>query len=103
MVGPCLCGDPYCGSCGNPAWAEAQAAEEWTLEALAKAKLTPEEYKIVVSVGLAAVCHARRAAKETAAAIAENQAEAEAMRDWQEAEATLRAANPGPHADLRKP
>ena len=22
MIGPCLCGDPYCPSCGNPAQAE---------------------------------------------------------------------------------
>jgi len=26
MSGPCLCGDPYCGSCGNPEMAK---YEDW--------------------------------------------------------------------------
>lgn len=62
-MGPCLCGDTYCPSCGNPYAAELEAASEWAGEALFKAKLTPDEYRIVVSVGLAAVHHARKAAK----------------------------------------
>ncbi len=29
MIGPCLCGDPYCPSCGNPAQAK---YEDWCAE-----------------------------------------------------------------------
>jgi hypothetical protein len=29
-MGPCMCGDPYCGSCGNPG---AAAWEDFSIEA----------------------------------------------------------------------
>lgn len=61
MVGPCLCGDPACGSCGDPAWEEIEAAQEEALEWMSRARLTAVEYRIVVRVGLVAVKQARRA------------------------------------------
>ena len=65
-----------CPSCGNPLAAELEAAEAACLERLANANLTPEEYALVATVGLAAVEHAR---KEVDRAIAEFKAlEAEA-------------------------
>jgi len=63
-MGPCLCGDLACPSCGNPALLLLEEAESWTMEQLSQAKLTADEYKIVVSVGLEAVQHCREAAKQ---------------------------------------
>jgi hypothetical protein len=37
MVGPCLCGDPYCPNCGTPGLARAEAAENQLAEALYEA------------------------------------------------------------------
>ena len=76
-MGPCICGDYLCPSCGNPDAAELEAAEEWAIHTMYQAKLTPEEYRIVVSVGLAAVYHARRLAK---ANLADYQASEEEYR-----------------------
>lgn len=75
MIGPCLCGDPYCPSCGNPGLALLEEAESWAMETLSKANLSPDEYKIAVSVGLAAVHHARSHSKATRQQIAEIEAE----------------------------
>jgi hypothetical protein len=66
-MGPCMCGDPYCPSCGT-ADARTEAAAEWATEELAKAGLTPDEYSLVVKIGLLAVEHTRKAT-ETAKAI----------------------------------
>lgn len=63
MNGPCLCGDPYCPSCGNPHLALLEEAETWAINSMAGANLSPDEYRMVVSVGLAAVHHGRRIAK----------------------------------------
>lgn len=89
MSGPCLCGDPYCNSCfpGNDG-GSLEAAEDWTIGTLQKAKLSPDEYRVVVSVGLAAVHHTRKAAtaaaKETRAIQAEIEAEGRAQREYAE-------------------
>jgi hypothetical protein len=53
--GPCMCGDPACPSCGNPGYAEAVAAEEWALEQIAEAKLSPDEIRLALRVGIEAV------------------------------------------------
>lgn len=63
MSGPCMCGDPYCGSCGSPGLAEHEAAEERALERFMEAHLGPGEYELAVTVGLAAVMEARKYAK----------------------------------------
>lgn len=63
MIGPCMCGDPYCAKCGDPIRAKYEAAEEAAMEAFQKAKLTPDEYEMVVKIGLVAVGAAREYAK----------------------------------------
>lgn len=83
MSGPCLCGDPYCPSCGNPGAAELEATEEWAMEEMSKAQLTPDEYRLVVTVGLAVVFECRKYAetvlKDYQAVLAEA---AEAKLTW---------------------
>lgn len=54
-MGPCLCGDPYCLSCGNPAAAEIEAAADDLLEKLAADGISADEYSIVRDAGIAAV------------------------------------------------
>jgi len=67
-VGPCLCGDPYCPYCGDPGAAAVEEAGIWAMERLAKARLTADEYRIVVRAGLAAVKASRTV---TAAVVAD--------------------------------
>jgi hypothetical protein len=57
--GPCLCGDPACGRCGNPEQAAIEAAESGLLDVLAGAGLTVDEYGAVGRDGLRAVLLAR--------------------------------------------
>lgn len=60
-IGPCLCGDTYCPSCGDPVLAAIEAAAEWLMEELELQKLSADEYKIVAKVGIEAVKAAREA------------------------------------------
>ena len=73
MIGPCLCGDPYCASCGDPG---AAAREAW-IERLDEitAKFDEVEAGIFESVGMSAV-EAFRNAQKTIRAL---QMEAEDM------------------------
>lgn len=48
--GPCLCGDPYCPSCGSPGLAEAEAAEERLTELLGEIKASPMEYALIGAI-----------------------------------------------------
>lgn len=61
-IGPCLCGDPYCSSCGNPG---AAAREEW-IEHLDEitSDFNDLEAAIFENVGLAAVQQFRKAQEE---------------------------------------
>ena len=43
-MGPCLCGDPYCGSCGNPELALYEDAEIAIGEKLSELKAPLEFY-----------------------------------------------------------
>lgn len=61
--GPCLCGDPYCGSCGDPGAVELEAASEGVMDAFGEAKFTVEEYALAGAVAIAAVEAHRKAAK----------------------------------------
>jgi hypothetical protein len=54
-----MCGDTHCSSCGDAAAAAQEVAEESLLEYCRRAKLTPEEYHIVLRVGLSAIKQAR--------------------------------------------
>jgi len=62
--GPCLCGDPYCPSCGNPASAALEdaigEAADRLVDGLYNENLDPDEYDLVLEVGLAAVRSARK-------------------------------------------
>lgn len=75
-MGPCLCGDTACPSCGNPYQAAVEAAEEAAFDQLGGAKLSPEEYDLVVVVGLAAVEAARRESQRVISEVHAVQAEA---------------------------
>lgn len=55
MAGPYLCGDPCCGSRGNPsACAEDVAVWERAIETLQAAIHSPEELEVAVKAGIAA-------------------------------------------------
>lgn len=75
MIGPCMCGDPYCASCGNSKLADLEAAEEAAMDAFQKAKLTPDEYEMVVKIGLVAVGAAREYAKTRVEEVKRQEAE----------------------------
>lgn len=53
--GPCLCGDPYCGSCGNPEQAAYEDACTELGDRLIEMKLSKEELELFEKVGRAAV------------------------------------------------
>jgi len=87
MKGPCLCGDPYCSSCGNPAAAayadEVGEAMDNLQKAFESNSFTPAEIKMVQSLAMRAVISSRKiteqAIKDYQAAIAENEAERKAV------------------------
>ena len=54
-MGPCLCGDPYCPSCGDPSLALWEDAIDKLSERLEKAGLDEYEFKLFVTVGFAAI------------------------------------------------
>lgn len=66
MIGPCLCGDPCCPSCGDPGACEMEAAYETFWDILEENEISPEELGIFLNVGLSAVLNARELAKEVA-------------------------------------
>jgi len=72
MIGPCMCGDPYCPSCGDPGLAKYEQACDDLLAELEAAELTPEEFEVFKTVGLAAVDAHRAGVK---AVVSEVQAE----------------------------
>ena len=47
MVGPCLCGDPYCGSCGDPSAAILEEAENELCDLLAQQGASLVHYTIL--------------------------------------------------------
>lgn len=54
MSGPCLCGDPYCPSCGSPGQAKLEAAYEAATDAMINYKLSPDEVAVFAKIGLEA-------------------------------------------------
>jgi hypothetical protein len=64
MNGPCLCGDPYCSSCGNPAAAEFADIMEDHCEMLEGFLIAKEEFQIFSEAGKAAVLKQRRESEE---------------------------------------
>jgi len=70
-----MCGDVGCSNCGDAHAAAVEVAGETLLEYCVRANLTPEEYHIVLRVGLSAVKQARILAAD---------AEQEGLADQQE-------------------
>lgn len=62
-MGPCLCGDPYCPSCGDPELGRIEAAEEAMMKALSDQKFTVEEYEFATRVAIQSVEAFREALK----------------------------------------
>ena len=58
IAGPCLCGDPYCPSCGNPSRAEVDKAIETACDILADCE-TGDEVRFIIMTGKAALQHAK--------------------------------------------
>ena len=48
--GPCLCGDPYCPSCGDPSLGVLEDAEQRTTEALHEIELGPGFYDFLTAL-----------------------------------------------------
>jgi hypothetical protein len=54
-IGPCMCGDPYCSSCGDPSLAKMEEAIEALTERLINLKLDEDELWLFEKMGKAAV------------------------------------------------
>ncbi len=67
MSGPCMCGDPYCASCGSPGLAEIEEACDWATEQFAKGKLSASEIRTCVLSGMSTVTLLREAIKQALA------------------------------------
>ena len=79
MTGPCLCGDPYCPSCGDPA---GQAEIDAVVSVLEKAEKKIETYheaRIFYMAGMAAVREHRKAVDTI---VSEQTQEADMSIDW---------------------
>lgn len=58
-MGPCLCGDIYCSSCGNPAQAELEEKIEAFVDEISDFVESPQEIDLILEVGRAAVLKMR--------------------------------------------
>jgi hypothetical protein len=93
MKGPCLCGDPYCPSCGSPELVKIEAAEEAAIEELSRHNLTADEYALCVRAGLSVVMECRDAVDCAIKQIAANEAEAASMQEgplWGDSKVSVR-------------
>jgi len=61
---PCLCGDPYCPSCGNPSALALEGAVDDLLDAFNLEGFTFEEYEIAKEISIATVRTFRKLLKE---------------------------------------
>ena len=50
MPVPCLCGDPYCGSCGNPEHAALEDAEQELCETMHQNSAGLHHYRILIKL-----------------------------------------------------
>lgn len=48
-MGPCLCGDPACPSCGNPSLTALEIAEEKLMDAITEQQLSIFEYYFLIA------------------------------------------------------
>jgi hypothetical protein len=74
MRGPCLCGDPYCPSCGDPeaARVEEECEKLWT--EMDEKRMSLIELKLFKDVGFAAVEGHREACKDVVAEVRQDNA-----------------------------
>ena len=63
-IGPCLCGDPYCSSCGNPSAAKFADAIEDFCERLENDVHDEYELSIFYEAGLKAVHDYRKTGRK---------------------------------------
>lgn len=49
MTGPCLCGDPYCSSCGNPSAAAYADWLDYLMDEVDKLKPDEEEAALIMT------------------------------------------------------
>jgi hypothetical protein len=48
MKGPCLCGDPYCGSCGDPSLLAEEGAIDELIDVMRNNGATIDHYKVLI-------------------------------------------------------
>lgn len=81
-MGPCLCGDPYCHSCGNPSAAKLEAAYDNLIEKINEFGLnSDEEFQLFLDVGIQAVKSARILAENAVKEYRASEAEANFLKD----------------------
>lgn len=81
MSGPCLCGDPYCGRCGNPGLAEYEAAMDAVNEETEKAMQAGVRPDLIIAVVKALREGAEREKYEAEQSRLQNEAEAKADKE----------------------
>jgi len=50
VKGPCLCGDPYCGSCGDPSLAALEESEQALYDKLHEIKADIDFYHLLTAI-----------------------------------------------------
>ena len=50
VKGPCLCGDPYCGSCGDPSLLAEEAAIDKLMDTMSNSGATIDHYIILIAI-----------------------------------------------------
>jgi hypothetical protein len=89
-MGPCLCGDPYCGSCGNPGLAALEDAADEINEEVNKALSVGVRPDVILAV----VKALREGVERDAADVEEARKVAEAEADFAKQEAEFYASLP---------
>lgn len=82
MTGPCLCGDPYCPRCGDPAAAILEELANNAADDMLSFVTTPEEVRIFELAGYMAVyAHREAHMTEMAEVMADQQEYIRALQD----------------------
>ena len=50
VKGPCLCGDPYCGSCGDPSLLAEEVAIDKLMDTMSNSGATIDHYTILIAI-----------------------------------------------------
>ena len=73
-MGPCLCGDPYCSSCGDPSQAYLEECIEGLMDKVGEFIESPIEAGIIWKAGKVAVLKARELVDDAVAQVSHNHA-----------------------------